>query len=82
LAKLINENSNDLPSNLTELYAKYTEYILGRWDIDKGLQSQKEYQALDNIMMKLSRFLVDNEMIFISIGDVKAIFNSYLRSVI
>lgn len=54
LAKLINENPADLPSNLTELYMKYIELMLGRWDVEKGLQSQKEYQALDHIMMEVS----------------------------
>jgi predicted NACHT family NTPase len=43
LAKLINENPKDIPSSLTELYSQYTELILGRWEIDKGLETQKEY---------------------------------------
>jgi hypothetical protein len=43
LAKLINENPKELPSNMTELYAQYTEISLGRWEIDKGLQTLKEY---------------------------------------
>ena len=30
LAKLINENSEDIPSNMTELYSKYSELMLGR----------------------------------------------------
>ena len=45
LARLLNENQQEIPSNITELYAKYSELILGRWDERKGLQSQKEYQA-------------------------------------
>jgi len=80
LAELISENSQELPSNLTELYSKYTELILGRWDIQKGLQSQKEYQALDNILMNLSRFMIENEMIYISIGDAKTYFQDYLST--
>jgi len=79
LAKLLNENSKDIPSNMTELYSKYTEYVLGRWDIDKGLQSQKEYQALDNIMSELSRYLIDNELTALSIEEVKISFNAYLK---
>ncbi|MDP1989531.1 MAG: hypothetical protein Q8K00_00805 [Syntrophales bacterium] len=80
LAKLINENSEDLPSNLTELYMKYSELMLGRWDIDKGLQSQKEYQALDNILMDLSKYLIENEINYIPIGDMILIFKRYLNS--
>lgn len=36
LSRLIAQNSNDLPSNLTELYSKSVENLLGRWDISKG----------------------------------------------
>ncbi|MDD2229640.1 MAG: NACHT domain-containing protein [Candidatus Cloacimonetes bacterium] len=79
LAKLLNENSKDIPSNMTELYSKYTEFVLGRWDIDKGLQSQKEYQALDNIMAELSTYMVDNELSAISIDEVKKAFRLYLK---
>ena len=43
LARLLNESQQEIPSNMTELYAKYLELILGRWDEKKGLQSQKEY---------------------------------------
>lgn len=79
LAKLISENSDELPSNMTELYSKYIELVLGRWDIDKGLQSQKEYEVLDNIMMQLAEFMIDNETNIISIGDVEHIFLNYLK---
>lgn len=79
LAKLINENTKDLPSNMTELYEKYSELSLGRWDISKGLQSQKEYQALDNIMMQIARLMLDNEINTIGIEEVKGIFASYLH---
>lgn len=79
LAKLLNENQQDIPSNMTELYAKYLELMLGRWDIEKGLQSQKEYQALDNIMMSLSRYMLENEIPALSIDEVKSQFSNYLK---
>jgi len=79
LAKLLNENAKDLPSNMTELYSKYIELMLGRWDIDKGLQTQKEYQSLDNIMTILAKIMMDNELIYISLDEVKGIFKSYLK---
>ena len=63
---------------MTELYAKYSELILGRWDEKKGLQSQKEYQALDNILMKLARQMIDDQRLFISVDEVKAVFKDYL----
>jgi len=54
--------------------------MLGRWDIDKGLQSQKEYQALDNILMNLARYLIDNELPYISINEAKRFFKDYLHT--
>lgn len=80
LAKLLNETREELPSNMTELYAKYSELILGRWDVEKGLQSEREYDALDRIMMKIAEFMIDNELHVISIEDAKTIFKQYLNS--
>lgn len=80
LARLINENSKDLPSNIPELYSKYVELMLGRWDIEKGLQSQKEYQALDNILMNLARYLIDNELPYVAINEGKRFFVDYLKT--
>ena len=78
LARLLNENQQEIPSNITELYAKYSELILGRWDERKGLQSQKEYQALDNILMRLARYMIDDQRMFLSVLEVKAVFKDYL----
>jgi len=80
LARLLNENSKDLPSNMTDLYAKYIELILGRWEIEKGLETQKEYQALDNILMQIARHMIDNELPVLPLGDAKDICRSYLES--
>jgi len=80
LAKLLNENPSDLPGNMTDLYAKYIELTLGRWDLEKGIQTQKEYEILDNVLVEISKFVIENEMTSISRGDVLGIFNDYLSS--
>ena len=79
LAQLLNENAKELPSNLTELYAKYTELSLGRWDVDKGLQTQKEFEALSSIIIQLAEHFLTNSLEEISIGDAKEYFASYLK---
>jgi hypothetical protein len=79
LAKLINENPEDLPSSLTELYSQYIELILGRWEIEKGLKSQKEYKALDSIMEILATYIMDNELPCISSEEVRGIVQTYLK---
>ena len=63
---------------MTELYSKYMEQILGRWDIEKGLQSQKEYQALDQLMMALARQMIDDQRSFMSVPEAKQAFAQYL----
>lgn len=79
LANLLNENSKELPANITELYSKYTELMLGRWDIEKGLQSQKEYEAADSASMLLAEYFIDNSLSTISIAEAKEFFNKYLQ---
>jgi len=80
LARMLDETDRELPSNLTELFAKYTELVLGRWDIGKGLQSQQEYETLDHIMQELAEFMVDNDLLIISIGDFRSIIDKYLSA--
>lgn len=63
---------------MTELYTKYIELVLGRWDIDKGLQTQKEYEALDNVLMRLSQFVIDNEIHYMAVDEAKRILDEYL----
>jgi len=78
LANIINQNSNDLPSNLTELYSKYMEIIIGRWDIEKGLSSSREYEAAHKILMQISEFMLDNQLPEISIDEAKRFIGEYL----
>ncbi|HVU08467.1 MAG TPA: NACHT domain-containing protein [Verrucomicrobiae bacterium] len=79
LANLLQENTKEIPSNMTELYTKYLELVLGRWDIEKGLQTQKEYEALDNVLMRLSKFVVENEIHYMAIDEAKGIVDEYLK---
>lgn len=41
---------SDLPANITELFKKYTELMLGRWDETKGLSSQYQAPLKDRIL--------------------------------
>jgi NACHT C-terminal Helical domain 1 len=79
LANLINDNSRDLPANLTDIYRKYTELMLGRWDIDKGLQSDKEYEAGKEILTHLAKYFIDNSLTTISSKEAIGQFKSYLK---
>lgn len=62
LSRLISQNTNDLPSNLTELYSKSIENLLGRWDIDKGGCTEKEYRDAERVTLVLTEYMVENQL--------------------
>lgn len=62
LSRLISQNTNDLPSNLTELYSKSIENLLGRWDIDKGGCTEKEYKDTERVSFMLADYIVGNQL--------------------
>jgi hypothetical protein len=78
LAKLLDENPKELPSNMTELYSQYTELVLGRWDIQKGLQTLKEYEALDQVVMRIARAALDYELPRLTIDEAMTVLMEYL----
>lgn len=80
LANLINNHTKELPSNLPELYSKYMELTLGRWDVEKGVQSMKDYETLNNLMMELAQLMMANELPFLSISEVKEVFARYTKA--
>lgn len=78
LSKLLAENQKELPSNLTELYAQSIEHMLGRWDIAKGLSTQKEYEASEQICFRLANYLIDNNLPQISSAEALEMAQRYL----
>lgn len=79
LAKLLNEDAKEIPSTMTELYSKYTELVLGRWDISKGLQSQKEYEVIENSAIEIAKFVITNNLTQISLSETKGFFSDYIN---
>lgn len=80
LAELLNENSHDLPSNMTELYSKYLELMLGRWDTEKGINTQKEYQVSERIIRKIALDFIDNNWVSISRESCFKYFHDYISN--
>lgn len=79
LAKIMTENSmQDLPANMTELYSKYTEIMLGRWDFGAGLKTQVEYVAVSTFIMNLAQHFISNNIFSISYDDALVLFKGYL----
>jgi len=79
LGRLIAENQQELPSNLTELYQKYIELVLGRWEIAKGLRSQQEYEILVESLIWVSGYMLDNQIAEISRSELETWISEYCR---
>lgn len=80
LGRLLREQYSEIPSTLTELYSKYTELVLGRWDMSKGLQSQTEYDVITNLVSKVSKFMLDNSLHKLPLGDARQMLREYVSS--
>ncbi|HHR6439334.1 TPA: NACHT domain-containing protein [Providencia alcalifaciens] len=79
LARILKDEIKELPSTMTELYSKYTEIVLGRWDTSKGLLSQTEYDVMNNILLELSAFMMNNSLTCVSISEVRDIYQNYIE---
>jgi NACHT domain len=44
----------DIPANITELFKKFTELMLGRWDEAKGLRLQYQAQVKDFVLTRMA----------------------------
>lgn len=43
-------DKRDIPANITELFEKFTELMLGRWDEKKGLSQQYQHRVKDKLV--------------------------------
>lgn len=79
LGRVLNAEINkELPSTLPELYSKYLELALGRWAINKGKSSEKEYDTTVILVRNIAKFMFENDLSEISIGDAKTLVDEYL----
>lgn len=65
----------DIPANITELFKKYTELMLGRWDTSKGLGLQYQSTLKDHLLQKLAFEMHRQKVTSISADDCKNILN-------
>lgn len=50
-------SKQDIPANITELFKKFTELMLGRWDEAKGLHQQYQAPLKDFVLTKLAYYM-------------------------
>lgn len=59
-------SKQDLPANITELFKKFTELMLGRWDEEKGLSLQFHAPLKDFILQKIAFHMHSKKLTSIS----------------
>ena len=80
LSNLLTQNKEDLPANLTELYSKSMDFMLGRWDEKKaGLTTEKLFKACERLARQIGRYMIDNQLIFISTTEAREMIADFLR---
>lgn len=78
LARILQNDRAELPSNLPELYQKYTEIVLGRWDVTKNILADKEYYVIETLTKELARDFIDNERDFVTFEEFESLFDEYV----
>lgn len=77
LARIVKENDQEIPASVPELFNKYFELVLGRWEIDKGLRKQVEYSVMHACLAELSVSLMDNNRGEMPVSEAARIISEY-----
>ena len=77
LSRLISQNTNDLPSNLTELYSKSIENLLGRWDVEKGGCTEKEYKDAERVSLALAEYIAGNQLTYMNFDEANSLVDEW-----
>ena len=72
-------SKQDIPANITELFKKYTEMMLGRWDASKGLAQQYHAPLKDFIIAKVAYEMHRREVTNIESEEFKTIAEKELE---
>lgn len=71
-------SKQDVPANITELFKKFTELMLGRWDEGKGLRQQYQSPLKDFVLTRLAFHMHSNRMVSIARDDATKIVEGEL----
>lgn len=78
LTRVLAADAKEIPQTLPELYSKYIELALGRWDITKGLMAEREYPIVRELLSIVAKYMLDNQIEELSEGEVLNIFKEYI----
>jgi energy-coupling factor transporter ATP-binding protein EcfA2 len=69
----------DIPANITELFKKFTEMMLGRWDSAKGLGQQYHAPLKDFLLKKIAYEMHKNGLVSVNEKDCIEFFTHELE---
>jgi len=69
----------DIPANITEIFKKFTEMMLGRWDSSKGISQQYHAPLKDFLLQKLAYEMHQRKIMQISESEAINIFTHELE---
>lgn len=78
LANLLAQDRCELPSNLTELYSKTIEFMMGRWDEKRQISTEKLYKATERLARFAARHMIDNHLIYVAKSELRGMFAQFL----
>jgi hypothetical protein len=78
LTRLLLEKRDELPRSLTELYSKSMELMLGRWDEQKGLADQQEYEVSKRVFSQVANKVLTNRLPAISANEISQHVREYI----
>lgn len=70
----------ELPANITELYSKFSDYYLDKWDATKGISSQYKYEEVKNIMGYIACYIHNSKRHEITTFELKTFLESLKQS--
>jgi hypothetical protein len=69
----------DIPANITELFKKFTELMLGRWDQSKGISQQYQAQVKDFLLCRIGFTIHSRRHVSISLHECRDIIVNDLK---
>lgn len=78
-SNLLTQNQQEVPQSLTELYSKSLELMLGRWDQNKALTTEKQFKTTQLIAEQIACYYIENQLIFLSKDEFSKLIDDYLN---
>lgn len=78
LGRVLATDIKELPSSLPELYSKYLDLAIGKWDLHKGIGSEKEYETVLILLRLLSEAMLNADLPEMTLADAEAVIADYL----